>query len=95
MTIRPVPSAPPSKKTADLAKSEPIIPVTAGPNTLREVLHKADVLLHVVDARDPLASISEALFKEAAGKDILLLVNKIGRLFVSAVLCIESIMTYH
>jgi hypothetical protein len=35
-----------------------------------------------VDARDPVAGISEALFKEATGKDILLLVNKIGRFFV-------------
>jgi nuclear GTP-binding protein len=82
MTIRPVPSAPLPKKIAEPMKSEPVVPVTAGPDTLREVLQKADVLLHVVDARDPVAGISEALFKEATGKDILLLVNKIGRFFV-------------
>ncbi|KAJ8580643.1 P-loop containing nucleoside triphosphate hydrolase protein [Rhizopogon salebrosus TDB-379] len=77
MSLRSVPSAPPSKKSAEPVQLEPAVPVTAGPNTLREVLQKADVLLHVVDARDPAAGISEALFKEATGKDILLLVNKI------------------
>ncbi|OAX38399.1 P-loop containing nucleoside triphosphate hydrolase protein [Rhizopogon vinicolor AM-OR11-026] len=77
MSLRSALSAPPPKKSVEPVTSEPVIPVIAGPNTLREVLQKADVLLHVVDARDPAAGISEALFKEATGKDILLLVNKI------------------
>ncbi|KAG1753201.1 P-loop containing nucleoside triphosphate hydrolase protein, partial [Suillus lakei] len=77
MSIRPAPSVPPQKKVVEPSKSEPVIPVTEGPHSLREVLQKADVLLHVVDARDPAAGLSEALFKEAIGKDIILLVNKI------------------
>ncbi|KAG1739869.1 P-loop containing nucleoside triphosphate hydrolase protein [Suillus paluster] len=77
MSIRPAPPAPPKKKPVEPSTPEPVIPVTAGPRTLREVLQKADVVLHVVDARDPAAGLSEALFKEATGKDILLLVNKI------------------
>jgi len=98
MSLRPGPLAPPKKKTAEPVKPEPVIPVTAGPYTLREVLQKADVLLHVVDARDPAAGISEVLFKEATGKDILLLVNKIGRLFVLSMLGIDRfylINRYH
>lgn len=90
MSLRSAPSAPPPKKSAEPVKSEPVIPVTAGPNTLREVFQKADVLLHVVDARDPAAGISEALFKEVTGKDVLLLVNKIGMFFVLSALCIET-----
>lgn len=91
MSLRSAPSAPSPKKIAEPVISEPVIPVTAGPNTLREVLQKADVLLHVVDARDPAAGISEALFKEATGKDVLLLVNKIGTFFVLSALRIEPI----
>jgi nuclear GTP-binding protein len=91
MSLRSVPSVPPPKKSAEPVQLEPAVPVTAGPNTLREVLQKADVLLHVVDARDPAAGISEALFKEATGKDILLLVNKIGEFFVLSALGIEPI----
>lgn len=77
MSIRPAPLVPPKKKIVELSNSEPVIPVTEGPRSLREVLQKADVLLHVVDARDPAAGLSEALFKEATGKDIIVLVNKI------------------
>jgi nuclear GTP-binding protein len=77
MSIRPAPLVPPKKKSVEPLNSEPITPVTEGPHSLREVLQKADVLLHVVDARDPVAGLSEALFKEATGKDIILLVNKI------------------
>jgi nuclear GTP-binding protein len=44
-----------------------------------------------VDARDPVAGISEALFKEATGKDIILLVNKIGGFFAPSTLGIEPI----
>ncbi|KAG0692690.1 P-loop containing nucleoside triphosphate hydrolase protein [Suillus ampliporus] len=77
MSIRPAPPAPLKKKPAEPSKLEPVIPVTAGPHSLREVLQKADVVLHVLDARDPIAGLSEALFKEATGKDIILLVNKI------------------
>lgn len=82
MSIRPAPPVPPKKKSVEPSKSEPVIPVTEGPHSLREVLQKADVLLHVVDARDPAAGLSEALFKEATNKNIILLVNKIGRSFV-------------
>ncbi|KAG1902868.1 P-loop containing nucleoside triphosphate hydrolase protein [Suillus fuscotomentosus] len=77
MSIRPAPPAPSIKKPVEPSTSEPAIPITQGPASLREVLQKADVLLHVVDARDPAAGLSEALFKEARGKDIILLVNKI------------------
>lgn len=77
MSIRPAPPVPPTKKPVESLTSEPAIPITQGPASLREVLQKADVLLHVVDARDPAAGLSEALFKEATGKDIILLVNKI------------------
>ncbi|KAG2053442.1 P-loop containing nucleoside triphosphate hydrolase protein [Suillus hirtellus] len=77
MSIRPAPPVPPTKKPVEPSTSEPAIPITQGPASLREVLQKADVLLHVVDARDPAAGLSEALFKEARGKDIILLVNKI------------------
>lgn len=77
MSIRPAPLVPPKKKSVELSNLEPIIPITEGPHSLRDVLQKADVLLHVVDARDPVAGLSEALFKEATGKDIILLVNKI------------------
>lgn len=77
MSIRPALLVPPKKKSVELSNSEPVIPVTEGPHSLRDVLQKADILLHVVDARDPMAGLSEALFKEATGKDIILLVNKI------------------
>lgn len=77
MSLRPAPPVPPKTKSLEPSKPEPVIPVTEGPRSLREVLQKADVLLHVVDARDPAAGLSEALFKEAIGKDIILLVNKI------------------
>ena len=48
--------------------------------TLRSVLEKADVILEVVDARDPMMFRSEhveQLVKDA-GKKILLVLNKIG-----------------
>lgn len=77
MSIRPAPLVPPKKKSVEPSNSEPVIPVTEGSQSLREVLQKADVLLHVVDARDPAAGLSETLFKEATGKDIILIVNKI------------------
>lgn len=77
MSIRPAPPVPPKKKSLEPSNSEPVIPVTEGPHSLREVLQKAHVLLHVVDARDPAAGLSEALFKEAINKHIILLVNKI------------------
>ncbi|KAG1780443.1 P-loop containing nucleoside triphosphate hydrolase protein [Suillus placidus] len=77
MSLRPALPVPPKTKSLEPSKPEPVIPVTEGPRSLREVLQKADVLLHVVDARDPAAGLSEALFKEATGKDIILLVNKI------------------
>ncbi|KAH7930070.1 hypothetical protein BV22DRAFT_1109507 [Leucogyrophana mollusca] len=65
-------------KTAPAPKSapQPAIPVTPGPSTLRGVLAAADILLHVVDARDPAAGVSEALLKEAKGKKVVIVVNK-------------------
>ncbi|KAF8556278.1 hypothetical protein OG21DRAFT_1459608 [Imleria badia] len=53
----------------------PAIPVFAGPSTLRDVVQKADVVLHVVDARDPAAGMSDALAEEARGK-LTVLLNK-------------------
>ncbi|KAI6046479.1 P-loop containing nucleoside triphosphate hydrolase protein [Pisolithus marmoratus] len=52
--------------------------VCPGPSTLREVLDKADILMCVVDARDPEAGISEALLAVAKekGKAVVILVNK-------------------
>ncbi|KIJ70379.1 hypothetical protein HYDPIDRAFT_78599 [Hydnomerulius pinastri MD-312] len=79
MSLKQAPaSAAPKNKSSGLPAKEqvPAIPVSPGPSTLREVVKKADVLLHVVDARDPAAGISEALVKEAKGKPILLLLNK-------------------
>ncbi|KAG1858972.1 hypothetical protein DFJ58DRAFT_291260 [Suillus subalutaceus] len=77
MSIRPAPLVPSKKKSVEPSNSGPVIPVTEGLQSLREVLQKADVLLHVVDAWDPAAGLSEALFREATGKDIILLVNKL------------------
>ncbi|KAG9317115.1 GNL3L/Grn1 putative GTPase-domain-containing protein [Chiua virens] len=53
----------------------PSIPVSPGPSTLRQVVEKADVVLHVVDARDPVAGISDALAEAAQGK-LTVLLNK-------------------
>lgn len=55
----------------------PAIPVFPGPSTLREVVQKADVVLHVVDARDPVAGMSDALAEVAQGK-LTVLLNKAG-----------------
>ncbi|KAI6105376.1 P-loop containing nucleoside triphosphate hydrolase protein [Pisolithus sp. B1] len=56
----------------------PDVPVCPGPSTLREVLDKADILICVLDARDPEAGISEALLAIAKekGKAVVVLVNK-------------------
>lgn len=75
MSIRPAPIKKPSI-------SEPGKPITKEPYSLCEVLEGADVLLRIVDARDSAAGLSEDLFKVATGKDIILLVNKIGKSFV-------------
>lgn len=55
----------------------PTVPVFPGPATLREVVQKADVVLHVVDARDPAAGMSDALV-EAAKDKLTVLLNKAG-----------------
>ena len=48
--------------------------------TLQSVLEKADVVLEVVDARDPVVFRSEHVEKlvKDAGKKVLLVLNKIG-----------------
>ncbi|KAH0839578.1 hypothetical protein J3R83DRAFT_494 [Lanmaoa asiatica] len=53
---------PKNKDNSNAVKERtPAIPVFPGPSTLREAVQKADVVLHVVDARDPAAGISDAL----------------------------------
>lgn len=59
--------------------------------TLQSVLDKADVVLEVVDARDPMMFRSEhveQLVKDA-GKKVLLVLNKIGEqiLFLPLIVC--------
>ena len=51
--------------------------------TLQSVLEKADVVLEVVDARDPMVFRSEHVEQLAkdAGKKVLLVLNKIGEYF--------------
>ena len=62
----------------DIVKEQiPAIPVFPGPWTLRDVVQKADVVLHVVDARDPAPGMSNALAEEAQGK-LTVLLNKAG-----------------
>ena len=79
----PLPQAQKRKTVVDGENNEskiPATPVYRGPSTLREVLDKADVLVCVVDARDPEAGISEVVMKEAKekGKDMIIVVNKAG-----------------
>lgn len=77
MSLRPAP-IPKNKENNNVVKERiPVIPVFPGPSTLREVVQKADVVLHVVDARDPAAGISDAL-AEAAHDKLTVLLNKIG-----------------
>lgn len=63
-------------------ESEEEVPVLINRDlpTLQSVLEKADVVLEVVDARDPMVFRSEhveQLLKDA-GKKVLLVLNKIG-----------------
>ncbi|KAN0097823.1 GNL3L/Grn1 putative GTPase domain containing protein [Tylopilus felleus] len=75
MSLRPAPIAH-SKEDNNAAKGQiPAIPVFPGPATLRDILQKADVVLHVVDARDPVACMSDALTEAAQGK-LAVLLNK-------------------
>ncbi|KAL4075642.1 P-loop containing nucleoside triphosphate hydrolase protein [Scleroderma citrinum] len=76
-----LPQAQQRKTTIDAennVQKVPAVPVCPGPSTLRGVLDKADVLVCVVDARDPEAGIGAALMKEAQekGKSIIVVVNK-------------------
>ena len=48
---------------------------------LAAVFEKADVVLEVLDARDPLAYHSSSLAKHAEKKRLILVVNKIGTSF--------------
>ena len=74
------------------AEEEKEVPILVNPDlpTLQSVLEKADVVLEVVDARDPLAFRSEhveQLVKDA-GKKMFLVLNKIGEYFpFSACFC--------
>ncbi|KAF8121326.1 P-loop containing nucleoside triphosphate hydrolase protein [Boletus edulis] len=75
MSLRPV-FIPQKKDNGNTVKERiPTIPVYPGPSTLRLVVQKADVVLHVVDARDPAAGMSEALVEAAQGK-LMVLLNK-------------------
>ena len=53
--------------------------VNHGLPNLRAVLDEADVVIEVLDARDPLAFRSSHLEELAAGKRVLLILNKIGQ----------------
>lgn len=78
MSLRPAPT-PKNKDSSDVVKERmPTVPVFPGPSTLREVIQKADVILHVVDARDPIAGMSDALAEAAQGK-LTVLLNKAGK----------------
>jgi nuclear GTP-binding protein len=59
--------------------------------TLQSVLEKADVVLEVVDARDPMVFRSEHVEQLAkdAGKKVLLVLNKIGEYSLVFVLILE------
>jgi hypothetical protein len=69
----------PKNKDNSIAVKEriPAVPVFPGPSTLRDVVKKADVVLHVVDARDPIGGMSDALSEAAQGK-LTVLLNKAG-----------------
>ncbi|EIW82445.1 hypothetical protein CONPUDRAFT_123380 [Coniophora puteana RWD-64-598 SS2] len=54
----------------------PALPVLPGPPSLREVLNAADVVLHVLDARDPASSLSEILLESVSAKKVALVLNK-------------------
>lgn len=53
-------------------------PILMNHELLKAVLDKSDVLLQVLDARDPLAFRSSYLEKVVEGKKVLLVLNKIG-----------------
>lgn len=77
MSLRP--AAIPKNKDNSIAVKEriPAIPIFPGPSTLRDVVKKADVVLHVIDARDPAGGMSDALAEAAQGK-LTVLLNKAG-----------------
>ncbi|EGO01528.1 hypothetical protein SERLA73DRAFT_166070 [Serpula lacrymans var. lacrymans S7.3] len=70
-----------TKVSTVVAPTLPVIPTIPGPPTLREVLDAADVVLHVVDVRDPAAgvctSVMGAMKGKMEGKNVLLILNKI------------------
>ncbi|KAH7916103.1 P-loop containing nucleoside triphosphate hydrolase protein [Hygrophoropsis aurantiaca] len=76
MSLRSTATSAPKSAPAPKAPQEPIIPTTPGPSTLRAVLAASDVVIHVVDARDPAACISEALLNEAKSKRVVIVMNK-------------------
>jgi len=80
MKLKPRP--PPMVQTVEVEEEEEEIPVLINrdlPN-LKSVLHKADIVLEVLDSRDPLAFRSKHLEQlvEEMGKKLVLLLNKIG-----------------
>lgn len=54
-------------------------------HTLKAVLDDSDVLLEVLDARDPLPFRSSYLEKVMEGKKVLLVLNKIGESRISSI----------
>lgn len=56
---------------------------------LKTVLDRSDVLLEVLDARDPLPFRSRYLEKEMQGKKVLLVLNKIGAQAFSSVFIVR------
>lgn len=67
-------------QTADNEEEEEEAPnlVNRDMPNLKTVLDGSDVLLEVIDARDPLPFRSQCLEKEMEGKKVLLVLNKIG-----------------
>jgi nuclear GTP-binding protein len=67
------------EKGAEVEEEVPVL-INRDLPTLQSVLEKADVVLEVIDARDPLAFRSEHLEQLAkdAGKKLLFVLNKIG-----------------
>ena len=83
--IKPRPASEQENSTKE-GEEEEEVPVLINRDlpTLQSVLEKADVVLEVVDARDPMMFRSEHVEQLAkdAGKKVLLVLNKIGEYFL-------------
>jgi nuclear GTP-binding protein len=71
-------------KAVEVEVEEEDVPILINPNlpTLQSVLDEADVLLHILDARDPLSHRSshlEELVSTKSSLNSLFILNKIGR----------------